>query len=264
MKTIPLLAALTSLFISIPALAVPTSIGVGVWEQSYSGDLIDVDGPKDTESDLALGDQQHFEASISWATQSGWIPNIRLGVFDIKTNGVNTISEAGSFDLLGIPVVTATGSADVSTRVDYRIWNSLFFYRFPWKGFDFEIGATLNYVDGTVVADVDYDSTAELSGRVDEQRKTNTETFIPTGYAAVRKAVSPWLALRANFYGATTGEDSVGQLSLLAEVKLGQDWLFYGGYRTQAIDFYDETKQTGLDVRVKGPTVGLVWRLANH
>lgn len=264
MKTIPLLAALASLFLSIPALAAPTSIGVGVWEQTYSGDLIDVDGPKDTESDLALTDQQHFEASISWATQSGWIPNIRLGVFDIKTNGVNTISEAGSFDLLGIPVVTATGSADVSTRVDYRIWNSLFFYRFPWKGFDFEIGATLNYVDGTVVADVDYDSTAELSGRVDEQRKTNTETFIPTGYAAVRKAVSPWLALRANFYGATTGEDSVGQLSLLAEVKLGQDWLFYGGYRTQAIDFYDETKQTGLDVRVKGPTVGLVWRLANN
>lgn len=229
----------------------------GGWQQSISGDLIDVDGPKDVDSDLNIEDETNLEASITWHGQKGWVPNVRLGVFQIKASGSNTISQSGSFDLLGIPIITATGSADVATHIDYSIWNSTFFYGFKWRMFDLEAGATLNYVDGTVDATVDYDATAETAGRVDEQRHRETQSIVPTAYAAAHTQLADWLGLRLNLYGATTGSDSVGQLSLVFDANIGEGYRLYGGYRTQAIDFFDEEKDTGLDVIINGLFGGL-------
>jgi hypothetical protein len=230
---------------------------LGVWSQHYSGDLIDDEGPKDVESQLQIEDRANFEAGLIWHGQDGWIPNIRLSVFQIQASGRNTISQAGSFDLLGIPVVTATGSADVSTQIDYLIWGSNFFYGLPWRGIDFEIGGTLNFIDGIVEADVDYDATAEAAGRVDEQRRNTTQSIVPTAYGAARKKLNDWLTLHLHLYGASTGTDSVGQYSIALQAESVYGLTLLGGYRSQHVDFFDEDKSTGLDVTIAGLFAGL-------
>ena len=110
----------------------------------------------------------------------------------------------------------------------------------------------MNYVDGTIVADVDYDATAELAGRVDERRRSNTRSLIPTAFGSASKVLNHWLSVHLNLYGASTGTDGVGQYSLALEAEWDYNLTAIGGYRSQRIDFYDEENETGLDVTIKG------------
>lgn len=236
----------------------------GTWQQSFSGDLIDKDGPKDVESTLDIQDNWNLEAGVTFQTQDGWIPNFRLGVLEIGAKGRNTVSENGSLDILGIPVVTGTGSADIFTEIDYLVWHSGIHYDFKYERFDLQAGVTLNYVDGSVTADVDYDATAEGAGRTDERRENSTQSVIPTLYAAARTRLDYWLFLNLRAYGATTGDDGVGQVAISFEADLGDGVLLHGGYQHQTVDFYDEETETGLDVTVKGPFAGISYRFGSE
>lgn len=245
--------SLCGLFLaSNAAIASSYTAYVGGWNQHYSGDLIDQDGTKDVESELRIEKSGNLEAGIIWFGQDGWIPNVRLTIFQIQASGFNTLSESESLDLLGIPIVTATGSADVATDIDYLIWSSNFFYGLEWNGFDFELGATLNFVDGVIEADVDYDAVAEGSGRVDERRRNATQSVIPTGYAGASRKLNEWISLHMHLYAASTGTDSVGQYSIALEADWDYDISLIAGYRAQTVDFFDEDNNTGLDVTIAG------------
>lgn len=232
----------------------------GSWNQHYKGDLIDEDGRKDVKSQLAIKNSSSLEAGVTWFGQDGWIPNVRLGVFQIKGSGRNTLSEPSVLDLLDIAIDTSTGSADVRTEIDYLTWSSNFFYGFRWKGVVFEVGGALNLVDGTVEADVDYDAVAEAAGRTDERRKNTTLSIIPTGYGAASRQLNDWLSLSINFYGASTGKDGVGQYSLALEAAPDKRITVVAGYRAQVVDFFDEDKQTGLDVNIAGLFGGVAYQ----
>jgi hypothetical protein len=258
MKSFNLAISLCSLLLcSIGVNASNYSSYLGVWSQHYSGDLIDDEGRMDVESQLHIEDRANFEAGLIWHGQDGWIPNLHLSVFQIQASGRNTISQASSFGLLGIPVATTTGSANVSTQIDYLIWGSNFFYGLPWRGIDFEIGGALNFIDGIVEANVDYDTTAEAAGRVDEQRRSTTQSIVPTAYGAARKKLNDWLTLHLHFYGASTGTDSVGQYSIALQAESAYGLTLLGGYRSQRVDFFDEDKSTGVDVTIAGLFTGL-------
>lgn len=258
MKNSALVVSLFALLLNVnPVNAADYSAYLGLWNQNYSGQLIDADGAKDVESQLKIGSSANLEAGITWYGQNGWVPNIRLSVFQIQSNGRNTLRQANPLDLLEIPIDSSTGSADVRTKIDYLIWSSHFFYGLQWKGIDFEVGATLNFVDGAIDADVDYDTVAEAAGRVDERRRSRTQSIIPTGYGSASKTINDWLSLHAKLYGASTGTDGVGQYSIAFQAQRSDGLALLGGYRSQSVDFFDEDKNTGLDVTIAGLFAGL-------
>lgn len=224
----------------------------GVWNQHYSGDVVDRDGRTDVQSQLGIQGNANYEAGVVWHGQDGWTPNIRFGVFEMNASGKSTQSESVTTTFLGIPTGSTTGSADIRSEIDYLVWSSNFFYDVPWRGILFEVGGVINYVDGAVEADVDYDESAEATGNVDERRRNSTKSIIPTAYGSMSAQFNNWVGVGINLYGASAGSDRVRQYSISLVAKPTQKLRLTGGYRSQKIDFVDEDEGTGLDITIAG------------
>ena len=163
------------------------------------------------------------------------IPNVRLGITDLKLSGNGTTTASKDWDTTTIPAGNVVSNVDLShtdVGLYYEIWDT---------GFDFDLGVNLKIFDGTI---------SISDGGLNTASDTFNET-IPMLYGHVGIPLLAGFSIAGDIsyisYDGDTVSDTLLRVRWVSDFMLGVEL----GYRGLAIDYTDGNKFA--DVKIKGP-----------
>ena len=237
MKTLLLVCSL--LFVANTAFADALGVRVsgGMWSYEPTGDIrdsVDVNDNFSLKNDLGMKDEDTFQGFLYFEHPVPIIPNIRLGITDLKLSGVGNFT--GSKDWNGVPIV----GTNVNSNVDLSHTDIGLYYEIWDTGFDLDLGLNMKLFDGTVSLN-DGSNTASSSF---------SET-IPMVYGHVGIPLLAGFSIAGDVsyisYDGDKFQDSLLRVRWVSDFMLGVEL----GYRSLTIDYTDGNKYA--DVKVKGP-----------
>lgn len=228
----------------ISNLAFADAVGVrasgGLWSYDVSGVVRDDPSSTnnvDLKADLGIQEDDVFNGHIYIEHPVPVLPNLRLGITDLKLGGTGTTS-GFTWNGTPIPAGTVTSSIDLSHTdigLYYEVWDT---------GFDIDLGINVKFFDGTVTM---------TSGAI-----TATSTFdetVPMGYLSVGIPLVAGFKIGGDLsyisYDGDKFQDYFFNVRWVSDFLLGVEL----GYRSFTIDYADGNEYA--DVKIDGPYVNL-------
>ena len=233
--------------LSVANVAFADAIGVrasgGVWSYEASGqirDSADVNEYLDLKADLGIKDEEKFNGFIYVEHPVPVLPNVRLGVTDLKLAGNGTTTRTVDWNGTNIPSgTTVNSSVDLSHSeigLYYEIWDT---------GFDFDLGLNFKFFDGNV--NINDGALINATSSFDET--------IPMGYVSVGIPLLAGFKIGGDLsyisYDGDKFQDLLVNVRWVSDFLLGVEL----GYRSFTIDYLDGNEFA--DVKVDGPYLNL-------
>jgi len=221
---------------AVHADAVGVRVSGGLWSYDVSGTVRDdATDNVDLKADLGTKDDDSFNGFIYIEHPVPILPNIRLGITDLKLAGNGN----ASFTWNGTTVTgNVTSNIDLSHNdigLYYEIWDT---------GFDFDLGLNLKLFDGTV----------NITDGVNTATSTFDET-VPMLYASVGIPLIAGFKIGGDLnyisYDGDKFQDYFVNVRWVSDFMLGVEV----GYRSFSIDYEDGNEFA--DVSIKGPYANL-------
>ena len=237
MKTILLII---SLFVANQAFAdaVGLRISGGMWSYDVTGDIRDSANASDNfslKNDLGMQEDEVFNGFVYIEHPVPILPNVRLGVTDLKLTGAGNLSAGKTWNSVPITAGPVNSSVDLShTEIGlyYEIWDT---------GFDFDLGVNAKFFDGTV--NISDDNSNSASSSFDET--------IPMLYGHIGIPLVAGFSIAGDIsyisYDGDEFQDTLIRVRWDSDFLLGVEL----GYRSLTIDYTDGNEF--VDVKVDGP-----------
>lgn len=236
MKT---LLILFTLLVANAALAdtVGVRVSAGMWSYEPTGDIRNSSIESNTfnlKSDLGMNDDETFQGFLYIEHPVPLLPNLRLGVTDLKLTGNGTTS-GQTWNGTPIPAGNVATDADLSHTdigLYYQVWDT---------GFDFDLGVNAKLFDGTVT----------LTGDSGPPATSSFNETIPMLYLHLGIPLVAGFSiagdLSASGYQGNNFNDTLIRVRWDSDYVVGVEL----GYRSMLIDYSDGDEFA--DVKIKGP-----------
>ena len=229
-----------TLFVANQALAdaVGLRISGGMWSYDVTGDIRNSANASDNFSltnDLGMKEDEVFNGFVYIEHPVPILPNLRLGVVDLKLTGSGTLSAGKTWNGVPITAGAVNSSADLSHTdigLYYEIWDT---------GFDFDLGINVKLFDGTVT----------ISDTVPNTATSSFDETVPMLYGHVGIPLVAGFSLAGDMSYISYDGDKFQDM--LIRVRWDSDFLLGVelGYRSLTIDYTDGNEFA--DVKVDGP-----------
>lgn len=238
MKTLLLVLSLFLVANTALADALGVRVSGGMWSYEPTGDIRNSASTSDNfslKNDLGMQDDDVFQGFLYFEHPVPIIPNIRLGITDLKLTGNGTLSAGKTWD--GIPIT----SGAVNSNVDLSHTDIGLYYEIWDTGFDFDLGLNVKLFDGTVYIADDNSNSAT----------TSFNETIPMLYGHVGIPLVAGFSIAGDIsyisYDGDKFSDTLLRVRWVSDFMLGVEL----GYRSLMIDYTDGNEFA--DVKVKGP-----------
>ena len=228
-------------------LAFADAVGIrasgGLWSYEASGQIRDsanVNEYLDLKADLGIKDEEKFNGMIYIEHPVPILPNVRLGITDLKLSGNGTTTRNVDWNGTTIPSGTnVNSSVDLSHSeigLYYEVWDT---------GFDFDLGVNVKFFDG----DVNINDGATINAT-----SAFSET-IPMGYVSVGVPLIAGFKIGGDLsyisYDGDKFQDYFVNVRWVSDFLLGIEV----GYRSFSVDYEDGNEFA--DVKIDGPYFNL-------
>jgi len=210
-------------------------VGVGTWQQEYSGDVVSGISSVDIEDDLGLDDDDNAIFYAAFEHGVPLLPNIRVQHFSLDVDGRSVLSRTIEFNGQVFPITDA-----VSTVVDLSQTDAVFYYELLDNVVSLDLGLAISRLEGELEVASSFD---RASADFDE--------VIPMIYVKARvdlPLTGLWAGVEAQ--GISYDDDSLlefnAQLGYESDIGLGIEV----GYRAVQIEFdaFDDVDNAEIDV----------------
>ena len=236
MKT---LLFIITLFVANSAFAdvVGVRVGGGMWSYEPTGDIRDSAVSSDSfnlKNDLGMKDDDVFQGFVYIEHPVPVIPNVRLGVTDLKLSGTGTATGTWNGVAVTGTINTDFDLSHTDIGLYYEVWDT---------GFDIDVGLNFKLFDGTVTL-TDGTNTAT----------SNFNETIPMLYGHVGVPLAGGFSIAGDL--SYIGYDGDKFQDYLVRVRWESDFLLGVelGYRSLTIDYTDGNEYA--DVKIAGPYLG--------